>query len=83
MEFKTGFCHFCAYETETKPYKVYDTRHDTMYLDMEKCSEDLYNKSVIYLCEFCCMLSINDRKNNTLRTLNWGLNHILKRLREK
>jgi len=78
--FKTGFCHFCRYETETKPYPRYTDEYGKVHKDARgtpiKCCD-------VYLCEFCCMLSPNDMKNTDLRVLNWGLNHILKKLKGK
>ena len=34
----------------------------------------------IWLCDFCAMTSVNDRKDKLLRRLNWGLNHVINRL---
>jgi len=70
--FKTGFCHFCRYEVETKPYMLYQSDKTGQVVPCEE----------IYLCDFCAMLSRRDRENKLLRNLNWGLNHVLKTLLE-
>jgi hypothetical protein len=81
LGFETGFCHFCRYETATKPYPIGPFIFGPE--DIEKTEDGHYKREPIWLCDFCCMLSCNDMKDKSLRALNWGLNHILKRLAEK
>ena len=74
---ETGFCDFCRYETETKPYPCYTDEDGETHTDNDGKLIKLYD---MYLCEFCCNLSRNDMKNPVMRILNWGFNYTLKKL---
>jgi hypothetical protein len=83
LGFKTGFCHFCRYETDTEPYDIGESILDASEPDgLSKTEHGFYERENIWLCDFCAMLSRNDMKNKDFRVLNWGLNHILKKLGE-
>ncbi len=81
LPFETGFCHYCRYETETKPYPI-----GPQILDKDggaKLTEKgFYIFEDVWLCEFCCMLSRNDMKEIQNRVINWGMNHIMKEVRK-